>query len=118
VRAEYDAAVATYDGTVANALHEVADAVTSRRALDGELAAARAAVDAAREAHSIVRRRYQGELATYLDVLSAEDARIAAERSLADIETRALLLDVALVRALGGGYQTVQQQAPVSPPQS
>lgn len=117
-RAEYDAAVATYDGTLANALHEVADAVTSRRALDGELAAARAAVDAAREAHSIVSRRYQGELATYLDVLVAEDARIAAERAQADIETRALVLDVALVRALGGGYQAVQKQAPVSSPQS
>lgn len=104
-RAEYDAAVANYDGTLTNALHEVADAVTSRKALDGELAAARAAVDAAAEAHSIVSRRYQGELATYLDVLSAEDTLISAKRSLANIETRAMVLDVALVRALGGGYQ-------------
>jgi NodT family efflux transporter outer membrane factor (OMF) lipoprotein len=104
-RAEYDAAVASYDGTLTNALHEVADAVTSRKALDGELAAARAAVAAAAEAHDIVSRRYQGELATYLDVLSAEDTLISAQRSLADIETRALVLDVAMVRALGGGFQ-------------
>lgn len=105
-RAEYDAAVAIYDGTLSHALREVADAVTSRKALGGELAAARAAVDAARESHSIVSQRYRGELATYLDVLTAEDARIVAERALADIETRALVLDVALVRALGGGFQT------------
>lgn len=108
-RAEYDAAVASYNGTLSNALHEVADAVTSRKALEGELAAARASVDAARESYRIVSRRYRGELATYLDVLTAEDVRIAAERALADIETRALVLDVALVRALGGGVQAAGQ---------
>lgn len=104
-RAEYDAAVATYNGTLANALREVADAVTSRKALDGELQAAKTAVTAAKESHGIISRRYQGGLATYLDVLVAEDARIAAERAEADVETRALVLNVALVRALGGGYQ-------------
>jgi len=104
-RAEYDAAVASYNGTLSNALREIADVVTSRKALDGELAASSAAVDAAGEAHRIISRRYQGELATYLDVLTAEDARISAERSLAAIETRALILDVAMVRALGGGFQ-------------
>lgn len=105
VRAEYDAAVAGYNGTLSNALREVADAVTSRKALDGELAATRAAVDAAGEAHRIVNMRYRGGLATYLDVLTAEDALISAQRALADIETRALVLDVALARALGGGFQ-------------
>lgn len=108
-RAEYDAAVASYNGTLVNALREVADAVTSRKALAGELGAARAAVAAATESHEIVSRRYRGELATYLDVLTAEDARIAAERSLANLETRALVLDVALVRALGGGFQGTHQ---------
>lgn len=104
-RAEYDATVANYNGTLSNALREVADAVTSRKALDGELAASRAAVDAAGEAHRIVSMRYEGELATYLDVLTAEDTLISAQRALADIETRTLVLDIALVRALGGGFQ-------------
>lgn len=108
-RAEYDAAVASYNGTLSNALREVADAVTSRKALDGELAASRAAVDAAGEAHRIVSMRYEGELATYLDVLTAEDALISAQRALADIETRALVLDVALVRSLGGGFQSTDK---------
>jgi NodT family efflux transporter outer membrane factor (OMF) lipoprotein len=109
-RAEYDAAVASYHGTLSNALREVADAVTSRKALDGELAASRAAVDAAAEAHHIVNRRYEGELATYLDVLTAEDALVSAQRALADIETRALVLDVDLVRALGGGFKEPDRQ--------
>jgi NodT family efflux transporter outer membrane factor (OMF) lipoprotein len=105
-RAEYDASVATYNATLSNALRQVADAATSRKSLDGELAASRAAVAAAAEAHEIVSKRYQGELATYLDVLTAEDALISARRSEAELETRALILDVALVRALGGGFSS------------
>lgn len=108
-RADYDAAVASYNGTLANALHEVADAVVSRKALVGELASSRASVDAANKAYSIMKKRYEGQLAGYLDVLSAEDELVAAKRSLADIETRALVLDVALVRALGGGFQSTDQ---------
>ncbi|MBV8636071.1 MAG: efflux transporter outer membrane subunit [Burkholderiaceae bacterium] len=107
-RADYDAAVSVYDATLTNALHEVADAATSRKALDGELAATRASLAAAVDAYQIVDQRYKGALATYLDVLSAEDALVAAQRAVADVETRALELDVALVRALGGGYQTPQ----------
>ncbi len=114
-RAEYDAAVASYNGTLTNALREVADAVTSRKALTGELAAARAAVDASGDAHRIVKQRYQGELANYLDVLTAEDELISARRALADIETRALVLDVALVRALGGGFQSADNPPGASP---
>ena len=105
-RAEYDASVATYNATLSNALRQVADAATSRKSLDGELGASRAAVAAAAEAHEIVSKRYQGELATYLDVLTAEDALISARRSEAELETRALILDVALVRALGGGFSS------------
>ncbi len=104
-RAEYDAAVAGYDATLTNALREVADAATSRKSLDGELAATRAAVSAAAEAHQMISKRYQGELATYLDVLTAEDALISARRAEAEMQTRALVLDVAMVRALGGGFQ-------------
>jgi len=51
-----------------------------------------------------VSARYQGSLATYLDVLNAEDTLVAARRSEAELEARALILDVSLVRALGGGF--------------
>ncbi len=109
-RADYDAAVAAYHGSLTHALREVADAITSRKALEGELSASRAAVAAAGDAHRIVSQRYEGELATYLEVLTAEDALVSAQRALADMETRALILDVALVRALGGGFQEAPPQ--------
>jgi len=109
-RAEYDASVSIYNATLSNALREVADAATSRKALDGELTASRAAVTAAVDAYDIVDNRYKGALATYLEVLSAEDALVSAQRALADVETRAVVLDVAMVRALGGGYQNPEKQ--------
>jgi NodT family efflux transporter outer membrane factor (OMF) lipoprotein len=117
-RAEYDAAIATYNGTLSTALREVADATTSRKSLDEELAAARAAVAAAAEAHQIVSSRYEGALATYLDVLSAEDSLISARRSEAELETRALILDVSLVRALGGGFAPDSSSIPTHNPQT
>jgi NodT family efflux transporter outer membrane factor (OMF) lipoprotein len=117
-RAEYDAAVATYNGTLSMALREVADAATSRKSLDEELAAARDAVAAAAEAHQIVSSRYEGALATYLDVLSAEDSLISARRSEAELETRALILDVSLVRALGGGFAPDSSSTAAHNPQS
>ena len=63
----------------------------------------------------IVSDRYQGELATYLDVLTAEDALISAQAPEADIETRALTLDVALVRALGGGFSSSAAKPAATP---
>ena len=48
--------------------------------------------------------RYRAGLSRYLDVLAAEDKLVAARRRVADLEAQAFALDVALVRALGGGF--------------
>ena len=103
-RAEYDAAVADYDRTLIQALQQVADAVTSRNALAVQLREVRASLGDNERAFAIARLRYQGGLSTYLDVLSAEQAVIVARRRDADLSARAFSLDVALVRALGGGF--------------
>jgi NodT family efflux transporter outer membrane factor (OMF) lipoprotein len=103
--ANYDEAVAKYDGTLVQALHDIADAVTSRNQLSQRLAEAQAAQDAARAAWEVSNNRYRGGLATALDVLDAEDTLITARRTTAALQTRAFTLDVALVRALGGGFQ-------------
>ncbi|MGV3482089.1 MAG: efflux transporter outer membrane subunit [Sphingobium sp.] len=103
-RASYDEAVADYDKTVVEAYRQVADAVTSQRALVQRLDDARAAVTASEQAYVIAQTRYRGGLSTYLDVLNVEDRLLAARQSLAEIETRAFALDIALIRALGGGF--------------
>jgi outer membrane protein TolC len=103
-RADYDAAVADYDKTLIGALQEVADAVAGRNALDQQLRDARSSLVDSRKAYDIARLRYKAGLSTFLDVLSAEQSVISARRREADLSARAFTLDVALVRALGGGF--------------
>jgi NodT family efflux transporter outer membrane factor (OMF) lipoprotein len=104
--ADYAAAVAQYDGALVQALREVADVTTSQRSLGERLALAMAAERSAEAAWTVAGNRYKGGLATYLDVLAAEDALIGARRAVATLETRAFALDVALIRALGGGFRS------------
>ncbi|MBZ8141153.1 multidrug transporter [Rubrivivax gelatinosus] len=103
-QAAYAESVARYDQTVAHALQEVADAAVSLKALGPRLAKAEEALDAATEAHRVARERYDGGLASYLEVLTAEDALLSSLNTLTDLRAGSLSLDVALQRALGGGY--------------
>lgn len=105
-RADYDEAVANYEQTVTQALQSVADAAVSQRGLTGQLKHTDEAVNAAREAWEIARKRYEGGLSNYIDVLTAEDTLLANLRGLTDLQSRSFTLDVALVRALGGGFNT------------
>jgi NodT family efflux transporter outer membrane factor (OMF) lipoprotein len=102
--ADYDGAVAEYNATIVQALWDVADAAVSLRALDARLLESQKALDAAKRAYDIALQRYQGGVATYLDVLTAEDALVGNQRTHADLRARAFSLNVALVRALGGGF--------------
>jgi NodT family efflux transporter outer membrane factor (OMF) lipoprotein len=104
-RADYDAAVARYDATLVTALRETADAVTSRNAADARVAALRGALASAEEAAKIARLRYTGGLSNQLPVLTADDTLVGVRRAVADAESRRTALDIALIRALGGGYR-------------
>lgn len=104
IRATYDEAVARYDATLIDAVHEIADVLASQHALDARLADARVAQTAAREARGLAELRYRNGLFNQLQLLTAEDQALAAERSVAALEVRRLALTVALVRALGGGF--------------
>jgi NodT family efflux transporter outer membrane factor (OMF) lipoprotein len=103
--ASYDEAVADYNSAVTQALQDVADVATSEKALAGRLAKLGEAADAAREAYRIVNERYKGGLSTYLDVLGAQDTLLSSLQELTTLQSRMFALDVAMVRALGGGYQ-------------
>ncbi len=102
--ADRDAAVANYDAALIQALREVADVTASEKALASRLADARAALTANENAYRIARLRYEGQLSTYQSVLLAEQSVLAQRRVVADLESRAFALDIALIRALGGGF--------------
>ena len=109
--ADYDEAVAVYDGALVEALHDVADAAAAERALGERLSQSRAALVAYEEAYRIARLRYDGGLANFQTVLLAEDSVLQSRRTVVDLEARAFSLDIQLVKALGGGYATAPSMA-------
>jgi NodT family efflux transporter outer membrane factor (OMF) lipoprotein len=104
-RADYDEAVAAYDGAVITALQQAASAIVSSRALAEQLDYGRQAEAEAEVAYRAASTRYGGGLSNYIDVLTAENTLVSARRAVSQFETRAFTLDVALVRALGGGFR-------------
>ena len=103
-RAEYDAAVALYDRTLANALRDVADAYATRRGVAVEIKDARAALAESENGYRVIKQRYDAGLSRYTDVLTAENALLAQRRAVADLQALAFAADVGLARALGGGH--------------
>lgn len=110
--AEYDMALAQYEYAIGEALYDVANAVTSQKALGPRITKTREAYEAGKRAYNVANERYKGGLANYLEVLRAEDGLIVTRRALAEIEARAFILDVALIKALGGGFVPPTGQAP------
>jgi NodT family efflux transporter outer membrane factor (OMF) lipoprotein len=103
-RADYDVAVSTYDRTLIGALRDVADIVAQRAATERQLVGRREALTAAAEASKLADLRYRAGLSNQIVQLTAEDSMVALSRAVADLEARQLVLDIALIRALGGGY--------------
>lgn len=103
-QATYDEVVANYNRTLTQALEEVANAVVSQKALNSQLLKAEEAVSAAQESYRVAHNRYDGGLGNYIDVLYAEDTLLGTKRTLANLQSRILSLDIALKRSLGGGY--------------
>jgi NodT family efflux transporter outer membrane factor (OMF) lipoprotein len=109
-RGTYDEAVANYDKTVLTAYREVADALAGQQSIGEQLAQSRQALADSEEAYSVARQRYQGGLSTYLDVLTSEEKLLQARRSVANLGAQQFAIDIALVRALGGGFTTTTDQ--------
>jgi len=105
--AEYDLAVAQYNGAVLEALRDVAAQLTSLRWLTERTREQDAALQAAEEAYALAEQRYRAGLGNFVQVLIAETQVVAQRRGQADLAARACALDVNLVRALGGGYRAV-----------
>lgn len=103
-RGQYDQAVAAYDQTLTQALHDVADATANLRWLTKQRADAHEALDRTEAAYDAARARRQAGLSSSLSLLSQETALVSQRRVVADLDGMALTYDIALVRALGGGY--------------
>jgi NodT family efflux transporter outer membrane factor (OMF) lipoprotein len=103
--AELDAAVESYNAAVLDAIRDAADQIASSQSVARQQAEQRQAQDAAEAAYQIALLRYQAGLGTYLNVLFAETAVLNQRRLGVDLAAHALDTQVALIRALGGGYR-------------
>ena len=102
--AGYDFAVANYRRVVLTAMQEVEDGITGTQALDSAYAQAQVAVASANKVLDLASARYEGGVATYLDVITAQQALLNGERQASQLHGQRLLIAVFLVKALGGDW--------------
>ncbi len=112
-RSESDAAIASYQATIAfyrqttlTAFQEVEDNLAALQILDREAQQQKAAVVAAENSLRIFTNRYVGGVDPYLQVVTAQSVALLNERNDLDIRRRRLEADILLVKALGGGWST------------
>jgi outer membrane protein, multidrug efflux system len=107
----YGASVANYRQTVLTAFQEVEDSLSGLGVLAEAGETQQQAVNAAQRALQISNDRYTGGLVTYLDVITAEQNLLDAQRLATQILGQRLVTSVSLVKALGGGWDSSSLQA-------
>jgi len=107
-RAAYDEVVAQYRQRVLVAFREVQDALTATQRLAEQSAAQQRALTAARRAASLAQTRYDAGLVSFLEVIDAQRTALTIERGSAQLAALRLNTAVALIKALGGGWERTQ----------
>ena len=102
--ATYDETVANYRSTVLTAFAEVEDNLAALTLLEQEAAVQDEAVKAARESAAIATNQYKAGTASYLAVVVLQAAELNSERAALAILARRLTASVALIKAVGGGW--------------
>lgn len=99
-----DIAVAQYEKAIQTAFREVADALAGRAMLGEQLRAQQAQAHAEAARFKLSDLRYQGGIASQLDLLDAQRSLFAARQAV--VQTRLLQLQnqVTLYKTLGGGW--------------
>jgi NodT family efflux transporter outer membrane factor (OMF) lipoprotein len=102
--ADQDAAIASYNQAVFDAVREVADHIGSAQSIERQQRDQAQAQQALEAAYDVALQRYKAGLGPYLTVLSAEAAVLQQRRLAVDLQGRALDTRVSLAKALGGHW--------------
>ena len=86
-------------------MQEAEDGITGLAALDSATAQAQVAIESTRKVLVLANDRYEGGVATYLDVITAQQGLLNNERLAAQLQGQQLLTSVFLIKALGGDWQ-------------
>ncbi|MBW8314334.1 MAG: efflux transporter outer membrane subunit, partial [Hydrogenophaga sp.] len=97
-------AVAQYEKAIQTAFREVADALAGRATLGEQLRAQQAQATAEAERFRLAELRYRNGVASFLEVLDAQRSLFATQQTLVQTRLVQQQNQVALYKALGGGY--------------
>ena len=103
--ASYEETIARYRDIVLTAFVEVEDQLAAQRLLAEGYVEEAAALHSARRQLEIATNRYRSGLVTYLQVATAQNAVMERERAVARLRGLQYIAAVALVKALGGGWE-------------
>ena len=104
-RASYDEAVAEYQKAALNGYREVANALVTVQKLAEVYTEQEVGVTALRNAANLSRARYNTGLASYIEILTADQDLFEQQLQLAQTGGSELRARAELYRALGGGWQ-------------
>jgi len=110
--ASWETAVLLYEQTVLNALGEVSNTLVARQRFAESRVELTRQVAALGESVRLSKLRYEGGLASYFEVLQAQQELFPAEIALARTRLNQLAAIVQLYRALGGGWRSEETRHP------
>jgi len=110
-RAAIDSAVSTYQDSVISAAREVATQATSLAQIEAQRQQRDIAVDAAQRIEESAAARVRQGLTDSRTELTATESWIDQRDAMLQLDSAALSADIALQRALGGGYDAAQKLA-------
>jgi NodT family efflux transporter outer membrane factor (OMF) lipoprotein len=110
--ATYNADLAAYRQTVLTAFQQVEDALAEVRILSQEVQQEEQAVAFAQTYLTLEEARYQTGIDPYVDVLVAQTTLLSDQQTLNNLQVEEMTASVALVEALGGGWDQSQLPSP------
>jgi NodT family efflux transporter outer membrane factor (OMF) lipoprotein len=110
--ATYNADLAAYRQTVLTAFQQVEDGLAEVRILSKEVQEQQQAVNSAQTYLKIEEARYETGIDPYVDVLIAQNTVLADLQTLNTLQVEEMTDTVALVQALGGGWDSSQLPNP------
>ncbi|MFO1084921.1 MAG: efflux transporter outer membrane subunit [Reyranellaceae bacterium] len=111
-RAAYEEHVALYQALLLKSFQEVETALAGLRQLALQARLQQTAVGSAGSTATLASQRFQQGLVSMLDVLTAQRAVLTSRTVALQITNDQLMTTVALIKALGGGWQDRAQQMP------
>jgi multidrug efflux system outer membrane protein len=105
-KAQTDAALAAYEGAVLGALEDTEGALLNYGRAQSRRESLRVAAAASDKAADLAKKRFEGGLIDFLEVLDAERTALSAELLLSQSRSDAATSLVAVYKALGAGWQS------------